>query len=87
VPKPLNSQSQSGNHQAVALQISLLGADKAVKVKGADELPGRSNYFIGNDSNRWRSNVPAYSRVKYKASIQELTCCSMATSASWSMTS
>ena len=66
-PKPINSQSQSGNHQAAALQINLLGADKAAKAKGLDELPGKSNYFLGNDSKKWRTNIPGYSRVKYES--------------------
>jgi hypothetical protein len=31
-----------------------------------DELPGRSNYFIGSDPRLWRSNVPNYARVRYR---------------------
>ena len=27
--------------------------------------PGRSNYFIGNDPTKWRTNVPQFSKVKY----------------------
>ena len=30
------------------------------------QLPGRSNYFIGNDPSRWRRNVPQFSRVQYR---------------------
>jgi len=30
-----------------------------------DELPGKSNYFIGNDPKKWRTNVPNYAKVKY----------------------
>jgi len=33
---------------------------------GADELPGKSNYFIGNDPQKWRTNVPTYAKVKYQ---------------------
>src|SRR5258708_5089069 len=28
-------------------------------------MPGRVNYFVGNDPKKWRTDVPAYSRVKY----------------------
>jgi hypothetical protein len=31
-----------------------------------DELPGKSNYLIGNDPNKWRTNVPTYGRVRYE---------------------
>ena len=36
------------------------------RVVGLDELPGKSNYFIGNDPRKWRTNVPAFLRVKYQ---------------------
>lgn len=29
-------------------------------------LPGKSNYLIGNDDSRWRTNIPNYSRVEYR---------------------
>ena len=32
---------------------------------GVDELPSKSNYFIGNDPKQWHTNVPNYSAVKY----------------------
>ena len=28
-----------------------------------DELPGKSNYFIGNDQQKWRTNVPQFSKI------------------------
>src|SRR5205814_2409450 len=31
-----------------------------------DELPGKSNYLLGNDPSRWRTNVPTYRKVKYQ---------------------
>src|SRR5579884_2199713 len=33
-------------------------ANAEARVTGADELPGRVNYFIGNDPREWRTNVP-----------------------------
>ncbi len=33
---------------------------------GLDELPGKSNYFIGDDKRRWLANIPTYSKVKYE---------------------
>ena len=33
---------------------------------GVEELPGKVNYFIGNDRARWRSDVPTYSQVQYR---------------------
>jgi hypothetical protein len=44
----------------------LAGANPSPHVTGRDELPGKSNYFVGNDPARWRTNVPAYARVHYR---------------------
>jgi hypothetical protein len=49
-----------------ALRMRLIGANANAAVTGADELPGKSNYFIGNDPKKWRTNVPNYSKVKYQ---------------------
>jgi len=43
-----------------------VGANASAIVSGAEELPGKSNYFIGNDPKKWRTNVPNYAQVKYR---------------------
>jgi uncharacterized repeat protein (TIGR01451 family) len=48
-----------------AVSMALAGANKNVAVVGTDELPGKSNYFIGNDPKKWHHNVPQFSRVRY----------------------
>ncbi|MGA3326140.1 MAG: SBBP repeat-containing protein [Terriglobia bacterium] len=48
------------------LRMKLVGANASAAVTGADELPGKSNYFIGNDPKKWRTNVSNYSKVKYQ---------------------
>jgi hypothetical protein len=47
------------------LRMKLVGANERAKVTGLEELPGKSNYFIGNDPKKWRTNVPNYAKVKY----------------------
>lgn len=48
------------------LQMRLVGANPKATVTGLDELPGKSNYFIGNDPKKWRTNVSNYAKVKYE---------------------
>jgi hypothetical protein len=48
------------------LRMKLIGANALAKTVGLDELPGKSNYFIGNDPNKWRTNVSNYSKVEYQ---------------------
>jgi hypothetical protein len=35
------------------------------RITGVEELPGKTNYFIGNDPQKWQKNVPAYAKVRY----------------------
>jgi uncharacterized repeat protein (TIGR01451 family) len=46
------------------LQMKLIGANATARVRGEDELPGRSNYFIGNDPKKWRTNIATYAKVR-----------------------
>ena len=52
---------------ASVLRMRLVGANPAAKVSGLNELPGTSNYFIGNDPKKWRTDVPNYAKVKYES--------------------
>jgi hypothetical protein len=51
---------------ASVLRMKLVGANAKAEVTGAQELPGKSNYFIGNDPKKWRTNVPTYAKVSYQ---------------------
>jgi hypothetical protein len=50
-----------------SLRMRVVGAAANAHAFGTDPLPGKANYFIGNDPARWHSAVPTYSRVKYEA--------------------
>lgn len=59
------------HHSAIAnplscmLRMKLVGASDAARTTALDELSGKTNYFIGNDPKKWRTNVPTYSSVKF----------------------
>ena len=48
------------------LRMKLVKANPSARVIGEEELPGKSNYFIGNDPKKWRSDVPTFGKVKYE---------------------
>jgi len=52
---------------ADVIRMELAGANKNAQVAGANQLPGISNYFIGNDPAQWRTGVPTYAKVRYTA--------------------
>ena len=59
-PNPAAPQSMTGG----VLRMKLRNANPAAKITGTDELAGTSNYFIGDDPTKWRTNVPTYAKVK-----------------------
>ncbi len=71
----LHSPSASGDRSTKQLnpkdstsvvRMQLVGGNALAKVAATNQLPGASNYFLGNDPGRWRTNVPRYARVSYQ---------------------
>ena len=80
----------AAKEKSAVLRMKLIGANAAAEVVGQEELPGKSNYFIGKDPSRWRTNVPQYAKVRYQnvyPSIRAWTSFTTATNGNWSMTS
>jgi len=44
-------------------RMKLIGASPKLRFEPLDKQPGISNYFIGNDPLKWRTNIPNYGRV------------------------
>ncbi len=57
---------KSEKQQAAFVKMNLVNANPASAVVGREPLPGKSNYFIGNDPAKWRTDVPHYARVEYE---------------------
>ena len=53
-------------NQQSAIRMKLAGANSEPQIEGVDELPGKSNYFIGKDQSKWRRNVTSYAKVRYR---------------------
>ena len=51
---------------AGAIRLHLSGGNPRAQIAAGHQLPGRSNYFIGNDPREWRTDVPQYARVSYR---------------------
>lgn len=57
-----SQQSASG---ASVVRMALAGGNANALVAGADELPGKSNYLIGNEPAQWHRDIPQFARVRY----------------------
>jgi hypothetical protein len=63
----VNSRTPNPESQTPAvLRMKLVGANPKAKITGLEELPGKSNYFLGSDPKKWRTNVVNYAKVKYE---------------------
>ncbi len=60
------SEAVFSTQSSTVLRMKLARANGSEAIEGVGQLPGKSNYFIGNDPRKWRANVPSYSKVKYK---------------------
>jgi hypothetical protein len=47
------------------VSLDLVGANAQAEPQGEEMLAGKTNYFVGNDRTKWRSNVAGYARVRY----------------------
>ncbi|HVT44173.1 MAG TPA: SBBP repeat-containing protein [Thermoanaerobaculia bacterium] len=48
------------------VRIELIGANPYAAVVPRDPLPGKANYFIGNDARHWRTSVRRFARIGYE---------------------
>ena len=60
------SEKRKAKGENEFVHLRLAGAEPNAEVSGQDELPGKVNYFIGNDPKKWRANVPTFAKVKYR---------------------
>src|SRR5208282_117599 len=49
------------------VRMKLVGANPVAALAGADALPGKSNYFIGNDPKKWHTGIPQFAGVHYQS--------------------
>ncbi len=55
-------ETNDSKHSTVRMKIS--GATPGARLEPLEKLPGVSNYFLGNDPAKWRTNVPQYAGLK-----------------------
>jgi hypothetical protein len=61
---PAAWQGQSG--LPPDLQLQFHGAQAAPEISGGKQLPGITNYLIGDDPMNWLTNIPTYEDIVYE---------------------
>jgi hypothetical protein len=62
---PGRDAEKKKEYDRLVFRAKFAGADPAVAVAGAKELPGKVNYFIGSQAN-WRPNIPTFEEISYR---------------------
>jgi uncharacterized repeat protein (TIGR01451 family) len=47
------------------VSMKVVGANPAAATSGTDQLPGKSNYIVGNDPRKWHTGIPQFAGVHY----------------------
>ena len=64
---PMTAAAQKDHEIATAVvRMKLVGSETKPRVTPQEELPGKVNYFIGNDLIRWRTGISTYAKVAYE---------------------
>jgi hypothetical protein len=58
--------SSKPNVHSSVLRMKLVNADSSARIVGEDEMNGISNYLIGNDPEKWRTNIKNHAKVRYE---------------------
>ena len=54
------------DHGAESIRMKLEGASSQASVEAESPLPGKSNYLIGADPAKWRTDIPQFGKVRYR---------------------
>ncbi len=57
---------RKGGSEDSVLWLKMLGANPSAQVAGSELLPGKINYYFGNDPSKWRTGVRQFGRVTYR---------------------
>ena len=61
-----NRARLAGKQITASITMKLAGGNPQPQIGTQNELPGRSNYFIGNDPRQWQTGVKQYASVSYR---------------------
>jgi uncharacterized protein (TIGR03437 family) len=64
--RQVTKAQKDSRHTVTKLRMELAGANRKAHTSGAEPLPGRVGYFLGNDPRQWRADVPTYAKVHYE---------------------
>ena len=64
-PSLSDHEFSNATSEAAVLRLKMIGANSQSNPVGEDPLPGKINYLVGDDPDKWRVNIPTYRKVHY----------------------
>jgi len=64
-PAEADVKASAAASKSAAVAMSLVGSNAHAPLKGLDPMTAKTNYFLGSSPDRWRREIPNYSRVEY----------------------
>jgi hypothetical protein len=58
-------QLNGAKNESTTVRWQVAGGNRNARISGESPLPGKTNYFIGNDPAKWRTGVANYANVRY----------------------
>ena len=65
-PNATKSAAYKMKSRLNVIRMRLDGASSAARIRGTEQLPGKSSYYIGNDPSKWHRDIPQFARVEYQ---------------------
>jgi len=63
---PSSNKSRLNNLKRLSFTLRPMGANKNVRLLSLNKLPGKVNYFTGNNPKNWHTDIPTYKEIVYK---------------------
>ncbi|WP_440950380.1 PKD domain-containing protein [Methanosphaerula subterraneus] len=60
------SQDVNETTRSAEVTMTFPGSSASPAIAGLDRLPGSASFFLGNDSTKWRSDVPIFGSIEYQ---------------------
>jgi hypothetical protein len=65
-PQETNAKRSSAKLRGSVARLRFINANPNPNIVAGQVLPGKVNYFRGNDPSKWHPNVPTYASIKYE---------------------
>ena len=64
-PASTDQKFSNPTSETTVLRLRMIDANSQSNPVGEDQLPGKINYLVGDDPDKWRVNIPTYRKVHY----------------------